>query len=647
MDSLRRISFATLLLASLRPALAQHAFNWGFGQNFIQTSFAECESHAINLIPLNASTTDIGQPPYYMMAFAPESTTIVSLIGDDPSQLSWQNQHPRGSKLLLTVVDGLGKIGGFPAQFYNVVAGSDTSCIPAAPSNPAVVHSNVTSLTTCDPWGLTITGGQKPYNVSLAAIDSPVITNVTMGPADDVFTFIDRADPGTQILAAVVDATGTWGISSIIVKSGGPSDTFCGGLPSTSKTTAEIQQEASDRAAAAVAAAKAKSTTIALGIVFGLIVPLILAGIAFWWWWRKNQAERGLVARPWDSRMEERAPGRPSLNVDTSVVRTTAHRQRTASWVVDAQQESPVHRTDSPSSLDMSTADLGNHGSDGPVPYLTSTRYVANASNSSITPSPSSQRVPPSAVSRLMSMERSPISHPEAAATHSSTPMTMTPMTLTPPILTPNSTSPAATLSPSQRYRKALEAHAEAQAARGRIVLGGSSSGGFQAAGPSNSAGALACSGSSTRMAAGTIPEVGGFGPDIIIQHRDGGVVEELPPPYPAEGSPRYPGLPANPAEPPRSPPRSPPYVESPMMEQHPPPTSWNSSIALTASPSSVSVLSAASALTSEAPLVTPGPPRSPPSSRQRPPLGAGAVRRGSGDDMSAAGSTAGTPDVS
>ena len=33
-------------------------------------------------------------------------------------------------------------------------------------------------------------------------------------------------------------------------------------------------------------------------------------------------------------------------------------------------------------------------------------------------------------------------------------------------LLTPNSTSPAATLSPSQRYRKMLEAHAEAQAAR-------------------------------------------------------------------------------------------------------------------------------------------------------------------------------------
>ena len=39
-----------------------------------------------------------------------------------------------------------------------------------------------------------------PYTISLAALASPVVTNVSLGPGNDVLTFIDRADPGTQLL---------------------------------------------------------------------------------------------------------------------------------------------------------------------------------------------------------------------------------------------------------------------------------------------------------------------------------------------------------------------------------------------------------------------------------------------------------------
>jgi hypothetical protein len=47
---------------------------------------------------------------------------------------------------------------------------------------------------------MTIKGGLQPYVVSLATLDSPVVTNVTLGPLDDVFTYIDRADPNTQLV---------------------------------------------------------------------------------------------------------------------------------------------------------------------------------------------------------------------------------------------------------------------------------------------------------------------------------------------------------------------------------------------------------------------------------------------------------------
>ena len=67
------------------------------------------------------------------------------------------------------------------------------------------VNPNVTdTLTTCQPWGLTIKGGQKPYFIVLSALNSPVITNATMGAGDDVYTWPNRADPGGQIMGTLV-----------------------------------------------------------------------------------------------------------------------------------------------------------------------------------------------------------------------------------------------------------------------------------------------------------------------------------------------------------------------------------------------------------------------------------------------------------
>src|SRR5438552_18481716 len=83
-------------------------------------------------------------------------------------------------------------------------AGTDKSCLPPAPTSNFTVSTNVTTtLTTCQPWGLAISGGAKPYTVTLAALDSPIVTNATLGPADDFFTFIDRANPGSQLIGIV------------------------------------------------------------------------------------------------------------------------------------------------------------------------------------------------------------------------------------------------------------------------------------------------------------------------------------------------------------------------------------------------------------------------------------------------------------
>ncbi|KAH9848242.1 hypothetical protein C2E23DRAFT_740024 [Lenzites betulinus] len=479
-----------------------------------------------------------------MMAIEVDGVTTVTPIGSDPTQLLWQNTHHGNAQLLLTVMDSNGSTAGFPPSFFNVIAasdGKDTSCLIPVPTPSTLrITPNVTAdLQTCQPWGLTITGGTKPYSVTLGQLNSGVITNVTMGPLDDVLTYINRASPDEPLVAAVVDATGQWGVSTVAVNTAGSTDADCPGLNTSSKTRAQIQAEqAAEAAAAQASAAKSHSTTIALAIVFGVVVPLLLvAGVGFWWWRRRRQMMQRMSAEPvtqptpYDPEQQGGA-GRPSLNLDmsqvSSVLRVNSQARRSPTWAVDTDDE-PVRQSDSPTSLDMSTQDVRHTI---PTPYLTSASL----------PRPTPRTTPTT---------RSPRTPPDGGVP-----------------MTPNSTSPAATLSAEARYRKALEAHAGAHAARARLQAQMSVSGSVPGsaasspvAGPSTrpfsgraqvqrsqSAGVVRTfpaqrqqprrGGASLRLppvAAIAEDEAGAEeldGPDIIIQHRDGGIVEELPPPY-------------------------------------------------------------------------------------------------------------------
>jgi len=81
------------------------------------------------------------------------------------------------------------------------IAGQDTSCLPPAPSTSLAITPNVTSnLSTCDPWGLTVTGGSAPYNVSLMSVGSTIVTNISIPRGFDVLTYINRANPNGETL---------------------------------------------------------------------------------------------------------------------------------------------------------------------------------------------------------------------------------------------------------------------------------------------------------------------------------------------------------------------------------------------------------------------------------------------------------------
>ena len=122
---------------------------------------------------------------------------------------------------MLAVVDSDGNNGGVDTFLYTVncvcfcpvqlvyflslliiTAANDVTCLPSpAPTIPASVHPNVTDpLATCQPWGLTIANGTKPYTIVLSALNSLFITNLTLGYNDDVFTYINRAPSNGQLM---------------------------------------------------------------------------------------------------------------------------------------------------------------------------------------------------------------------------------------------------------------------------------------------------------------------------------------------------------------------------------------------------------------------------------------------------------------
>ncbi|KAJ6527815.1 hypothetical protein B0H19DRAFT_1195872 [Mycena capillaripes] len=105
--------------------------------------------------------------------------------------------------LFLGVVDSLGTSGGIDTGVYTVVGGSRTQCIPSDSRPAFTITSNLTSgstLSTCDGWQLSIQGGTPPYKVTLVPSNSADVVNVTLGPNDSVFNYLNQLPPGSQLL---------------------------------------------------------------------------------------------------------------------------------------------------------------------------------------------------------------------------------------------------------------------------------------------------------------------------------------------------------------------------------------------------------------------------------------------------------------
>jgi len=230
----------------------------------------------------------LGVPPFSMLALPKGGMPTTSLLGTSAENLTWLVDQPIGAELLLTVIDGNGNPGGLPPAPFTVIAGQSSQCLPPPPNPDFTVTSNVTDvLNTCQPWGLRVTGGVPPYNVTLVALGSPVITNVTIGLGDDIFTYINRADPGTSLMAVVNDLQGRWATGSPVVQTQGSSNVDCIGLVSSTGNSAQVNQSAS----ADGDQQKRRSIIIGVSVTFGVLV-LIGLGIAGFILYRRRQVQR-------------------------------------------------------------------------------------------------------------------------------------------------------------------------------------------------------------------------------------------------------------------------------------------------------------------------------------------------------------------
>ncbi|KAF9267256.1 hypothetical protein L218DRAFT_955738 [Marasmius fiardii PR-910] len=302
-SNFRVASSLLLLLNTLTtPVLADpksKVFQWKFANNFFGTEVPTCGEFGVVVQPFGNNTANsTGVPPYYMIGYAVNGVSNTQLLGTSLDSLKWKVNFPAGTKLVLSVFDSEGTSGGIGTDFVNVVdagGGGTASCVVNnPPPQDFIVTSNITdTINTCEPWGLRIKGGVKPYNITFMQINSPIVTNVTAGSRDDAYTYIMRGDPGKKMIAAVNDMTGRFALMAPVVSPQGSSDVDCPGLNSQGGNTTELDQQAAEARAAAEAKEQRKRTAIIAGTVVPITLVLI-AGVAMWYflWYKPRRNTR-------------------------------------------------------------------------------------------------------------------------------------------------------------------------------------------------------------------------------------------------------------------------------------------------------------------------------------------------------------------
>jgi hypothetical protein len=88
---------------------------------------------------------------------------------------------------------------------YTVQSGNP-ACLPLASTSAITMKiDEPTKLDTCTALPIHITGGQKPYTVTLAAVAAWAAHNITLGRSDDTLEWVNTLAPSSQFIVAVSD----------------------------------------------------------------------------------------------------------------------------------------------------------------------------------------------------------------------------------------------------------------------------------------------------------------------------------------------------------------------------------------------------------------------------------------------------------
>ncbi|KDQ50210.1 hypothetical protein JAAARDRAFT_211876 [Jaapia argillacea MUCL 33604] len=343
--NLRGVSGYVLIIAyilshSLVLAQQNTTFFWGYTLDPSPTLQA-CQTYSLGIDPGPNNISGLSTPPYYLVAYEVGGITTVTPVGS--TSLAWQVTHPAGAQLVITMADAKGNSGGLDPVIRTVTPGSSTTCIPA-PDESFVMTSNVTALTTCEPWGLSITGGTPPYDVTVVCVNTAAafVTNMTVPSGDNVVTYINRGEPNSQMIAAVHDSTGRWGIGTSLVNTAGTNDTTCPGQE-TSYTSAppagvssSFSKSSSTSQSSSISPTAPQSTAISSSrptststkkksIIIGLCVVMVtVLGVAIIGWSlvsKSRGSKKDLSKRPGEHRpMLQSSP--PAISTLSSPYKT-------------------------------------------------------------------------------------------------------------------------------------------------------------------------------------------------------------------------------------------------------------------------------------------------------------------------------------
>ncbi|OCB90999.1 hypothetical protein A7U60_g1746 [Sanghuangporus baumii] len=238
----------------------------------VADNVSECEPLQMKLLPLtNGSALDV-VPPFYVLSFELGGIGRADFLGADPQNLTWTVPHPQGTQLLFYIVDGAGNMSdeGLSA----VLAGNTTNCHPTQVQSNFKVSVDSSQVATCDDLIVAISGGTKPYTVTVVG---DTVLNYTLGANDDSFDYVNQIAPSESFIITASDAKGQWAVGTNLISSVGSTDLSC---PGKEPTGLSSSSSSSDKG------------PIVGGIIGGIVVLLLAIGTATYFYIKRRRDTR-------------------------------------------------------------------------------------------------------------------------------------------------------------------------------------------------------------------------------------------------------------------------------------------------------------------------------------------------------------------